>query len=288
MFGAAAAAGRLLGLSPQRLSWALGIAATQASGLREMFGSMCKPYHVGHAGRNGLAAALMAQSGFTSSERGIEAPRGFANVLSTKQDYAQITDQLGTRFELGINSYKPFPCGVVIHPILDGCLRLKRAHNIAAADIAQIDLAVHPLVLELCGKKEPATDLEGRFSVYHSAAAATIRGRAGVDEYTDAAVNDPDIIGLRQRVTAAVRDGIEVDQTEVTMTLNDSQVLREFVEHAIGSKDNPMSDADIDAKTRDQCQPILGAAAVDDMISACRHILDLDSAAAIAAAATPN
>jgi 2-methylcitrate dehydratase PrpD len=140
-------------------------------------------------------------------------------------------------------SYKPFPCGVVIHPILDGCLRIKRAHNIATGDIDKIDLKEHPLVLELTGKQDPKTDLEGRFSVYHSAAAALVRGRAGVDEYTDEAVNDPKIKGLRERVVAVIKGGIAADQADVTITLKDGSTLHIFVDHAIGSKDNPMSDA---------------------------------------------
>src|SRR5215211_3612455 len=100
VFGAAAAAGRLLGLNEQQMTWALGIAATQSSGLREMFGTMCKSYHPGHAAHDGLTAALLAARNFTSSERGIEAPRGWAHVLSTKFDPAKITAELGQRFEL--------------------------------------------------------------------------------------------------------------------------------------------------------------------------------------------
>src|SRR5260221_3992816 len=99
VFGAAAAVGRVLGLNDQQMTWALGIAATQSSGLREMFGTMCKSFHPCRAAQNGAAAAFLAKAGFDSSERAIEAPRGFANVLSTKQDYAEIIDGLGARWE---------------------------------------------------------------------------------------------------------------------------------------------------------------------------------------------
>src|SRR5206468_2595290 len=118
VFGAAAAAGKLLGLSEQQLVWALGIAATQSSGLREMFGSMCKPFHVGVAARNGLAAALLAAKNFTSADNGIEGRRGFANVLSAKRDCHAITEGLGETWELLRNTYKPFACGIVIHPAI--------------------------------------------------------------------------------------------------------------------------------------------------------------------------
>src|SRR5687768_810856 len=108
VFGAAAAAGRLLNLTEQQMVWALGIAATQASGLREMFGTMCKPFHPGNAARNGLLAALLAQQDFTSSNQGIEAPRGFANVLSTAFKPEEITGRLGETWEAALNTYKPF------------------------------------------------------------------------------------------------------------------------------------------------------------------------------------
>ena len=108
VFGAAAAAGRLLGLSEQQMTWALGIAATQSSGLREMFGTMCKPFHPGNAAKNGLLAALLAQQNFTSSNQGIEAKRGFANVLSTQFKPGEITDGLGETWEISLNTYKPF------------------------------------------------------------------------------------------------------------------------------------------------------------------------------------
>ena len=287
VFGAAAAAGRLLGLSVKEMCFAFGIAATQASGLRDVFGSMCKPFHVGHAAKNGLSAALLAKSGFTSSVGIIEAPRGFAHVLSSKQDFAKITEGLGKSFELATNSYKPFPCGVVIHPVLDGCLQLKRAHGFSSEEVKSVSLKVHRLVLELTGNKEPKTDLEARFSIFHSAAVALERGLAGVEEYTDEAVNDPAVTALRNRVSATIEPSIEPDQSDITVTLEDGRVLTQFIEHAIGSKDNPMTDTDIDTKTKVQCVPILGEAGVERMIATCRDTLDLDSAAAIAESATP-
>ena len=162
VFGAAAAAGKLLGLNEQQMTWALGIAATQSSGLREMFGSMCKSFHPGHAAHDGLAAALLAARNFTSSERGIEAPRGWAHVLSTKFDPAQITDKLGASYELMSNMYKPFACGLVVHATIDACIQLRNEHRLQPADIAAVELAVCPIVMELTAIKEPKTGLEGK------------------------------------------------------------------------------------------------------------------------------
>jgi 2-methylcitrate dehydratase PrpD len=108
VFGAAAAVGRALKLNAQQMTWALGIAATQSSGLREMFGTMCKPFHPGRAAQNGMTAAFLASKNFTSSERGIEAPRGFANVLATARNYDEITGKLGQTWEVALNTYKAF------------------------------------------------------------------------------------------------------------------------------------------------------------------------------------
>ena len=184
VFGAAAAAGRVLGLNVQQMTWALGIAATQSAGLREMFGSMCKPFHPGRAAQNGMTAAFLAAKNFTSSERGIEAPRGFAHVLATARNFDEITTGLGQSWEIALNTYKPFACGIVIHPTIDGCVQLRNEHNLTAGGIEAIELKVHPLVLELTGKKTPRSGLEGKFSVYHSAAVAIIHeiGRASCRE----------------------------------------------------------------------------------------------------------
>src|SRR4030095_9210198 len=110
------------------MPWALGIAGTQSSGFREMFGTHCKSFHPGSAARNGLASALLAQKNFTSSNQVIEAKRGFAHEMWTKHTYAAITEGLGKTFEVATNSYKPFACGIVIHPSIDGCVQLKKEH----------------------------------------------------------------------------------------------------------------------------------------------------------------
>ncbi|MGD1092753.1 MAG: MmgE/PrpD family protein, partial [Bryobacteraceae bacterium] len=113
VFGAAAAAGKLLGLTEQQMTWALSLAATQPVGLREMFGTMTKSFHPGRAAQNGLTAALLAQRNFTSSDHGIEASRGWANVLSTSHNYNAIIGKLGETYEISLNTYKPFACGIV-------------------------------------------------------------------------------------------------------------------------------------------------------------------------------
>jgi 2-methylcitrate dehydratase PrpD len=270
------------------MTWALGIAATQSSGLREMFGTMCKPFHPGNAARNGLLAALLAQKNFTSSNQGIEAPRGFANVLATARDYAQITDGLGDTWETALNTYKPFACGIVIHPAIDGCIQLRNEHQLKAGDIESVSLGVHPLVLELTGKKTPQAGLEGKFSVYHSSAVAIIHGAAGEAQYSDACVRDPKVIALRDRVTAAVDKAMHEDQVHVTIRMRDGRSCEKFVEHAVGSLSRPMSDADLEAKFRGLAKGILPAAQADHLVGLCWKIDTLGSAAEIARASVPG
>lgn len=287
VFGAAAACGRLLGLDEQRMLWALGIAGTQSSGFREMFGTMCKPFHPGRAAQNGLTAALLAANGFTSSTRVLEAPRGFANVMSTKQNFAEITEGLGDSFEIALNTYKPFACGIVIHPTIDGCAQLRQAHGLTGDEIERIDLRVDPLVLELTGKRTPQVGLEGKFSVYHSAAVAVIHGRAGEEEYSDACVRDPRVIALRDKVQAVAEDDIREDEAYVTITLKDGRVLTKHVEHAIGSLARPMSDAQLEAKFRGLAEGRLGRTRTDALISLCRRVDRLPDVGELARAAVP-
>ncbi len=148
---------------------ALGIAASQPVGLREQFGTMTKPFHPGGAARAGLLSALLAKHGYTASPSALEAPRGFAQVVSTKYAWNEATDELGERFEISFNTYKPFACGIVIHPSIDAAVQL-REQGVQAEQVERIELKVHSLVLELTGKKEPADGLQGKFSVYHGCA----------------------------------------------------------------------------------------------------------------------
>jgi len=258
VFGSAAASGRLLGVDEQQMTWALGIAGTQSAGLREMFGTHCKSFHPGRAAQNGLAAALLAQKNFTSSNQVIEAKRGFANVMSTRHNYDEITEGLGKTFEVSLNSYKPFACGIVIHPSIDGCIQLKKEHGLTGAEVEKVELTVPHLVLELTGKRSPQVGLEGKFSVFHSCAVALLFGAAGEKQYSDVVVRDPKVIALRDRVQPTIDDRLRDDECHVRLTLKDGRVLTKHVEHAIGSLKRPMSDQDLEAKFHVLVDDVLG------------------------------
>jgi 2-methylcitrate dehydratase PrpD len=258
VFGSAAASGRLLKLDEQQMTWALGIAGTQSAGLREMFGTHCKSFHPGRAAQNGLASALLAQKNFTSSNQVIEAKRGFANVMSTRHNYDEISEGLGKTFEVSLNSYKPFACGIVIHPSIDGCIQLKKEHGLSGAEVEKIELTVPHLVLELTGKRTPQVGLEGKFSVFHSCAVALLFAAAGEKQYSDAMVRDPKVIALRDRVQPTIDDKLRDDECHVRLTLKDGRVLTKHVEHAIGSLERPMSDQDLEAKFHVLVDDVLG------------------------------
>jgi 2-methylcitrate dehydratase PrpD len=175
----------------------------------------------------------------------------------------------------------------VIHPAIDGCIQLRNEHKLTAEKIARIDLKVHPLVLELTGKRTPKVGLEGKFSVFHSAAVAIIDGRAGENQYSDAAVVDPKTVKLRDSIDAVVDNSIAADSVHITVTLTDGSKLEKFIEHAIGSKDRPMNNDDLAVKFTDLVEPILGAARCAELLKACWDVQNAPSLAQVAALSRP-
>jgi 2-methylcitrate dehydratase PrpD len=288
VFGAAAAVGRAIGLDARQMRWALGLAATQSSGLREMFGTMTKSFHPGRAAQNGAFSAFLAEAGFDSSERGIEAPRGFANVLSDKQDYSEILDGLGTRWEAALNSYKPFACGIVIHPAIDGCQQIRAEIGERVTEIEAVRLLTHPLVLELTGKTAPKTGLEGKFSVYHAAACALLLGDGSPTAFTDEVVNRPDIIALRNRVKAQADPDCHEAAVTIDVTFKDGSSMTKYVERAIGSREKPLTDEQLETKFVNQASAVIGEARSRDLLALAWRIDDLDDAAAVARASVPQ
>lgn len=276
VFGAAAAIGKLLSLSTQQMIWALGLAATQASGLREMFGYMAKSFHAGRAAQNGYAGAVLAQSNFTAGERSIEGPRGFAAVQAAKYDLSKITNGLGKDFQIRENAYKPYPCGLVVHPTIDGCIDLYRDHHPAPESIKAVRVRVAPLVLDLCNKRDITRGLEGKYSIYHSAAVGLTRGKAGLQEYTDEAVNDPVVKSVRERVTAVADNAITEDQSHIEVELADGRKIIRFIEQSLGNLQRPLTDRQLEEKLRDQAVPVLGAAQVEGLIQLCWKVDDLE------------
>ena len=289
VFGAATAIGKLVGLSTQQMVWAIGLAATQAAGLREMFGSMGKAFHPGRSAQSGYAAALLAREGFTGSNTGIEGPRGFAAVQAAKYDIAKVTNRLGTDFDLRENTYKPFPCGIVIHPTIDACIQISRRRTIKPQEIKAVRLQVAPLVLDLCRKKDIHVGLEGKFSVFHAAAIGLVRGKAGLGEFSDETVNDPDVKAVReQRTTATADPSVAEDAVRVEVELTSGERIQKNVDHAIGNLGRPMTDRELEEKFTDQAARVLPANQVRDLTAMCWKLGELGDVRQLVELAVPR
>jgi 2-methylcitrate dehydratase PrpD len=264
VFGAAVAAGVLLDLNEEQLTWALGIAGTQSFGLREMFGTMTKPFHPGKAAQNGLMAALLAKKNFTSSTEVLEAKRGFANVLAPEHDLAHVNVNWGQQWELLKNSFKPYACGIVLHPSIDACIALGK--EVTADEVDYIELVVNPYVLELTGKPTPSTGLAGKFSIYHTGAIAFLEGDAAESQYADAKVNDPKVVDFRSKIKPRVDESVKEEEVIAYAYLKNGEKIEHVVKNATGSIENPMTDQDLARKFKNLTTSIIGAEQSDQLI----------------------
>ncbi len=179
----------------------------------------------------------------------------------------QLTAGLGTAWEIRRNTYKPFACGVVTHPAIDGLLRIRRKRPTSAAEVDEVQVHVHPRVLEICGNPEPRTGLEGKFSIYYCCAIALVDGAAGQAQFSDARVLDPALIELRQRVNVLASAGLRPEQAAVRLRFRDGSQLEERVDHALGTLENPLSDGDLNAKFCDLVGPVLGVERTKELLA---------------------
>lgn len=273
--GAAAAVGKLLGLSEDQTTSALGIAANQAAGFREGLATMTRDFPMAQAARSGLIAALLAAEGFTTSEGALDGPKGFAHVFATSPNLAAATRDLGRRFELMNNAYKPYPCGIVIHPALDACMDLVRGHAFEAKDIESVKLRVHRDAVIVTGLKAPHDGLSAQISLYHWVAAALARRRAGLEETNDAAARDPVIQQVRDKVEVEIDDAFGRDGASVELRLTDGRVLKARVDHCRGSIARPLTDKELEEKFLMQAKGVIADAAARGLIDLCWKIEEL-------------
>ncbi|OMP65967.1 MmgE/PrpD family protein [Domibacillus epiphyticus] len=285
--GAAAAISTMMRLNVEETLFAIGIAATDPTGLREMFGTMTKPYHPGKAAMNGMLAALMAAQGFTSSTKSLEAERGFVKALSNEESFEMITKKWGETYEIEKNSYKPFASGVVTHPAIDGIISIQKKYQLLPQQVEWIEITGHPLVEELTGKKIITTGLEGKFSVYHCVAAAFFQLKAGIHEFTDDCVNDSCIKGLREKVRLVINETYREDQAQVKVKLYDGREYIHTVDHAIGSQQNPMTDQQLQDKFIDVTGSIINTEKKRRLIDLIAHLDEVDDLAEFFALCCP-
>jgi 2-methylcitrate dehydratase PrpD len=272
--GVALAIGNLLRLDEHQMNWAIGLASSQSGGFRATHGTMTAHFRPGHAARCGVWAAMLAARGFTSDEQALEADKGFFDVYSSDANLHRAVERLGEHYELLSNAYKPYPCGIVIHPTLDACLEICRKAG-GNPRPASATLRVHPLAISLTGVRHPSDTLESHVSLFHWAAAALVRGSAGLAEMQQECIDDPQVAALRANIEAVADAGVGRDEAVVEATFTDGRRVRSHVVNARGSSARPMTDDELDAKFRDQAAMVLPAARVDELLQLCRNVASL-------------
>lgn len=251
VFGAAAGAARAMLLDAQHIAWAFGNASAQASGLVETLGSMSKSISVGNAARNGLLSALLAAEGFSGPGQPLEGERGFLRVTAERPDFSAISEGLGRDWALLSNTYKPYPCGVVLNPVIEACLDLARGAQLALADIERIELVGHPLLRERTDRPGIRSGRESQVSAQHAVAVALAKGKAGLAEFSDASVMDPALRAFGSRVVFIDDPRFPVESAQVIVTLRSGGTVSRKVDAARGSLEAPLADAELEAKLRE-------------------------------------
>ncbi|MSP05661.1 MAG: MmgE/PrpD family protein [Acetobacteraceae bacterium] len=283
--GTALAAGKLLGLNARQMRAAIGIAASQAAGIRSLHGTMCVALMPAHAGQTGLRAAMLAMKNFTGGNESLERRYGFLSTFCEQADVDALTGNFGERFEILKNTYKPYPCGIVIHPMLDAILQLK-AEGLTAEQVARIDVKASPGGMALCNRRHPKDEFEAHVSLHHWIASALIKGTTGIEVLSLPYVLDPVTDDFQDRIHATEDVSRGGDSTELTVYLRGGGTRVCDIAHGIGSASNPMTNAQLETKFRGQSVPALGAERTEKLIAACWGIDDQADAGAIARGAS--
>lgn len=288
-FGSAAACAHLMGLDSVQWRHALGIAGAQAAGLKSMFGTMCKPFHAGKAAANGLLAASLAARGFTSNTEVFETPQGFAATQTTTPAPERALRGLGGEFAIRGALFKYHAACYGTHETIEGILRLREEHGLDPDQVQAIELLVPPGHLAMCNIREPATALEGKFSLRFTAALA-LAGRGTTEAaFTDAAVHDPSLTAIRDRVTVEPRPaeaGVAIGGgTDVTIRLRDGRGFQQRVNLDVPASDLERQWRRLVAKFRSLAEPVIGTKRASALLAAVEDLENAPSMAAIAALA---
>ena len=252
VFGSAAGAAKLLGLKENQVVWALGNAATQSAGLCECLGWPAKSVSVGNAARNGLLSALLAEKGFSGPAEPIAGAQGFLAAMGEPPNWAALTERLGQTWEVNNNSLKPYPAGFVIHPLLDCALDWRRQNPGAAVE--RVAVRGNPLLLQRTDRPEVATGRESQVSLQHAVAAALVLGKAGLEQFTDACVNEPAVKEMRRKIEVASDSAISTIAVEVDFWTRDGKKHSASTRAARGSSANPLKDVEIEQKLLDEAK----------------------------------
>jgi len=286
VFGAAAGAAKLLKLSEAQIVWALGNAATQSAGLCECLGWPAKSVSVGNAARNGLFSALLADKGFKGPPEPIAGAQGFLAAMGEPPNWAALLDGLGKSWEVANNSIKPYPAGFVIHPLLDLALDWRKQNP--GAVVEKVSARGNPLLVQRTDRPDVATGRESQVSLQHAVAAALVLGKAGLEQFTDACVNDPKVSAMRKRISVASDPKISTIAVEMEFTTADGNVHKMSTQAAKGSAANPLKDAEIERKLRDEAKSWNPKHDIQPLIDAVWSLDKSPDVSGLAALATPR
>ena len=300
-FGAAVAAGSLLGLDETAMLHALGSAGTQAAGLWEFNadGAMSKHLHPGKAAFNGILAADLARHGFTGASRILEGARGFFRATSTDFDATRITDGLGTRWKVSENCYKLHSCCGHTHTAIDMALDYRAAATWAGEqDLASIEVATYASGYEIVRERNPRTPYQAKFSLAYCVAAALVEGQVGLvqfapDRFADQGVTDPRIGPVLERVRVTVDPDLTARYpaewgTRIRFTRRDGAMVEMAAAFPRGNPENPVSTGVLEDKLRNLVSPRLGVAVADRAIGAVNRLEQCPDMATAFADLEPN
>lgn len=279
VFGTATAVGVLMDLDANRMLHALSIAAVQSGGLVEALGTMAKSVSVGNAARGGLISAALAAEGFQGPAEPLLGARGWLKVHADQPRPEALTSGLGEHWEIALNTYKPYPVGVVLNPVLDACIALRERTRIALADIASIELTGHPLLRQRTDRPDISSGRQSQVSAQHAVAVAFLCGRAGLDEFDDDAVAETARAG-RPPITFVDEEARDIAGVHLVVRTHDGREHVEEIEAARGSRGRPLSDDELVEKLVTLARRI-GIAAPAALIDAIWSLDKADDAGAL-------
>jgi 2-methylcitrate dehydratase PrpD len=277
-FAATTAASVLMGLDEEAIRNALGAAATQAAGLVESFGTMSKPFHAGKAAMNGVLSAELAAEGFVAKQSLIETEGGFGDVFV--QDGSAKVGALAFDGPLEItrNTLKPYASCLLTHPVIDAARSLSEAAKGRA--IAGIEVEVNPACIQLAGKPDPQTGLEGKFSTAYCTALSLHGYAVSAQDFTDGRVSDAVLRDTLHRVTLTPAPDRVMTSAHMRLTFTDGETLDAETALARGNPGNPMRWEDMRAKFFPLVEPALGDRG-EELFDLLRHFGDGDSMATV-------
>lgn len=292
-FGAAAAAGKLYGLEADQWSDAFGLCGSQSSGIIEYLadGTWTKRLHPGWSAHGGVVATLLAREGFRGPVKVFEGQHGFYRSFGGPNEYRyEKLLELGKNWEIPRLAFKSYPCGSISHPYMDCALKLKQKFAPNPADIIDVicrtaEGPVHRLWEPLADKQRPATSYGAKFSLPYSIAVMLIRGRAGLEEFSEAAIRDPEILKLSAKVRYELDETIDYPRHfsgHVKIRLRDGTDLEENQPHPRGGFEDPLPPGEIEDKFRANAALALSEDRVERLIAAVRGLEKLPTVGALA------